>query len=83
MPTLDALMFDSLGRHYTMSCNKPLKKMKQSIISTILLLQNAIQNDYAKFTFEDLVKCDYDNLESIRDCKLSIYNQEKEHTKVN
>jgi hypothetical protein len=57
--------------------------MKHSIISTILLLQNAIQNDYAKFTFEDLVKCDYDNLESIRDCKLSIYNQEKKHTKVN
>lgn len=57
--------------------------MKHSIISTILLLQNAIQNDYAKFTFEELVKCDYDNLESIRDCKLSIYNQEKKHTKVN
>ena len=49
---------------------------KQSIISTILMLQDAIKNDYAKFTFEDLIKCEYFNLEGIRDCKLKIYNDE-------
>jgi hypothetical protein len=51
--------------------------MKESIISTILLLQDAIKNDYAKFTFDDLIKCEYDNLECIRDHKLEIYNREK------
>ena len=49
---------------------------KQSIISTILILQDAIKKDYAKFTFENLINCEYSNLEGIRDLKLKIYNDE-------
>lgn len=44
--------------------------------TNILLLQEKIVNDYAVFTFDDLINCTLSNLESIRDAKIKIYNSQ-------
>lgn len=50
--------------------------MKMSIIMTITMLQNSIKHPYAEFHFEELIECEYDNLEAIRDAMLRQYNKE-------
>jgi len=50
--------------------------IKMSIISTISMLQQSIKKPYMKFYFEDLLNCEIENLESIRDTMLREYNSQ-------
>jgi hypothetical protein len=40
------------------------------------MLQNSIKHPYVEFNFEELLECEYDNLEAIRDTMLRQYNKE-------